>query len=207
MAKKATITRIRTLYAIFMGVIAVCICLFFLNVFTSAVTRSDTEEYTVTGGESGMKLQMAKPDVSTGYTISDAITYTVTSGNPATVDSDGLVTRTGVGVVTVTMVYSEIMTGVETWDLTNTPVADDTEDTIFQFHFRDYTNPNAVVRYVYDGLTHTYYLYVTSSKATILYIDALPLSGYTVVINDGTNTTTLTSASTSVSSVNIAASA
>lgn len=36
MAKKATITRIRTLYAIFMGVIAVCICLFFLNVFTSA---------------------------------------------------------------------------------------------------------------------------------------------------------------------------
>jgi hypothetical protein len=36
MAKKAIITRIRTLYAIFMGVIAVCIGLFFLNVFTSA---------------------------------------------------------------------------------------------------------------------------------------------------------------------------
>lgn len=36
MAKKATITRIRTLYAIFIGVIALCIALFFLNVFTSA---------------------------------------------------------------------------------------------------------------------------------------------------------------------------
>lgn len=36
MAKKATITRIRTLYAIFISVIAVCIALFFLNVFTSA---------------------------------------------------------------------------------------------------------------------------------------------------------------------------
>ena len=36
MAKKATITRIRTLYAIFMGVIALCIALFFLNVFTTA---------------------------------------------------------------------------------------------------------------------------------------------------------------------------
>lgn len=36
MAKKATITRIRTLYAIFIGVIALCITLFFLNVFTSA---------------------------------------------------------------------------------------------------------------------------------------------------------------------------
>ena len=36
MAKKATITRIRPLYAIFIGVIALCIALFFLNVFTSA---------------------------------------------------------------------------------------------------------------------------------------------------------------------------
>ena len=36
MAKKATITRIRTLYAIFIGVTALCITLFFLNVFTSA---------------------------------------------------------------------------------------------------------------------------------------------------------------------------
>lgn len=36
MAKKTTITRIRTLYAIFIGVIALCIALFFLNVFTSA---------------------------------------------------------------------------------------------------------------------------------------------------------------------------
>ena len=36
MARKATITRIRTLYAIFMGVIALCIALFFLNVFTTA---------------------------------------------------------------------------------------------------------------------------------------------------------------------------
>ena len=36
MAKKATITRIRTLYAIFIGIIALCITLFFLNVFTSA---------------------------------------------------------------------------------------------------------------------------------------------------------------------------
>lgn len=36
MAKKAIITRIRTLYAIFIGVTAVCIVLFFLNVFTSA---------------------------------------------------------------------------------------------------------------------------------------------------------------------------
>lgn len=36
MAKKATITRIRIIYAIFIGVIALCIALFFLNVFTSA---------------------------------------------------------------------------------------------------------------------------------------------------------------------------
>ena len=36
MAKKGTITRIRTLYAIFMGIVAVCIGLFFLNVFTAA---------------------------------------------------------------------------------------------------------------------------------------------------------------------------
>lgn len=36
MSKKAIITRIRTLYAIFIGVVAACIVLFFLNVFTSA---------------------------------------------------------------------------------------------------------------------------------------------------------------------------
>lgn len=36
MAKKGAITRIRTLYAVFLGVIAVCIGLFFLNVFTAA---------------------------------------------------------------------------------------------------------------------------------------------------------------------------
>lgn len=36
MAKKATITRIRILYAIIIGVVALCIGLFFLNVFTSA---------------------------------------------------------------------------------------------------------------------------------------------------------------------------
>ena len=36
MAKKSAITRMRTLYAIFMSVIGVCIGLFFLNVFTAA---------------------------------------------------------------------------------------------------------------------------------------------------------------------------
>ena len=36
MAKKSAINRMRTLYAIFMGVIALCIALFFLNVFTTA---------------------------------------------------------------------------------------------------------------------------------------------------------------------------
>ena len=36
MAKKGTITRIRTLYAVFIGIIALCIGLFFLNVFTAA---------------------------------------------------------------------------------------------------------------------------------------------------------------------------
>ena len=176
------------------------------NVFTSSVTRTVNETITFTGGVEDYTYQLAKPVLSSGFSETGAATFAVESG-PATVNaSTGLLTFTGSGTVKVTMTYSETMTGVEQWATANQITSDDTEGTIFEYHLRDFDNPNIVVYYSYDGPNHTYTLYVDAKEDTVLYIDNLPLAGYTVVVvvnGDTTNKTTLTSASTSITSIDI----
>ena len=156
-----------------------------------------SQEYTITGGETGLQIQLPKPLVSDGFTITTPISYSATG--PATITStDGLLTFNSSGTVDVTMTYVETMTNVEQWETASHITSDDTEGTIIGYHFRDYGDPNTVIRFVYDGQNYTYTIYITSSEDTTLYIDSLPLEGYTVVIivnNDETHKTTLISTS------------
>lgn len=176
------------------------------NIFTSSVTRTINETITFTGGVADYTYQLAKPVLSTGFTQTDAATFAVESG-PATIEAaTGLMTFTGSGTVKVTMTYSETMSNVEQWATAQSATTDDTVGRIFKFHLRDFDNPNITVSYFYDGPNHIYTLYVDAKEDTALYIDNLPLTGYTVdiVINGDTeHKTTLTSASTSTTSITI----
>ena len=127
---------------------------------------------------------------------------------PATVDNNSKVlTWSGNGTVELTMTYTEMMSNVEQWATAQTATTDDTEGRIFQYHLRDYDDPNLTVYYTYDGPNHIYTLYVNAVNDTVLYIDNLPSeTGYTVeiVVNDDTaHKTVLTSASTSITSIPI----
>ena len=169
------------------------------NTFTSSVTKELNETYTITGAKNGDKIQLSLPITTTGFTADGSAVFTVSSGS-AEVNSSGLITVTGAGEIVVTVAYSESKANVETWDSATTIVADDTEGTIFAFHLRDYNTPNLVTRYVYDGVTNTYTVYITATVDGEIEIDTLPPEGYTVkvVINNGTPIT-LTSESTTTS--------
>ena len=171
------------------------------NVFTSIVTKTIEETYTITGAKNGVKIQLSLPQKTTGFTSGNTV-FTVVSG-PATVDQNGLITITGTGAVEVSMTYSETKADVEEWN-TSLVIDDVTEGTIFEYHLRDYNMPNLVTRYVYDGATKTYTIYMTATVSGEILIDTLPPEGYTVVviINNGTPIT-LTSASTATTSITI----
>ena len=152
------------------------------NVFTSSVTRTVTDTITITGGQSGTKIQLDTPLLSSGgFVVESAATFAVSSG-PATVTASGLVTLTGSSQVVITMSYSESLENVEQWATASVAVTDDTEGTIFAGHFRDYDDPNIKVRYMYDGPNKIYSIYITAVNSTILDIDTLPPEGYTVKI-------------------------
>lgn len=176
------------------------------NVFTSRVTRAVSETIVITGGKNGLTVQLPTPVASDGFTITGAINYVRQSG-PATVNqSTGLVTFSDTGTVTITMTYTESKDNVEEWTTADEAEEDDTVGRIFKYHLRDYDDPNLTVRYVYDGTSKTYTLYVTAVNDTTMYIDNLPLTGYTVIVvvnGDTAHKTTLTSASTSISSITI----
>ncbi len=174
------------------------------NNFTSVVTRTVTEIITISGAEKGASIQLPTPVQSSGFTIDSAASYSSTSDSATVNATTGLVSITGTGNVVITMSYSESQSNVETWSTASSSISDDTEGTIFTYHLRDYEDPNMVVQYTYDGAEHIYTLNITATKSTVLYVDALPLDGYTVVIVvNGTETATLTSSSTSITSVDI----
>ncbi|MBE6133658.1 MAG: hypothetical protein E7178_03190 [Erysipelotrichaceae bacterium] len=189
------------------------------NVFTSQVTRSVTQTITYSGGATGEIVKLPTPVTTTGFTITEAATYSVEQGNPATIDNTKKeLTWTGSGTVKLTMTYAETMNNVEEWATATTASSDNTEGTIFEYHLRDYDDPNLTVYYYYDVASKTYTLYINAANDTELYIDSLPpapraetqqlpaIPLYTVeiVVNgDTAHKTVLTSASTSITSIPI----
>ena len=170
------------------------------NIFTSVVTKTIEETYTITGAKSGVKIQLSLPQQTAGFTPGSTV-FTVVDG-PASVNQSGLITITGTGDVEVSMTYSESKANVEEWNTALVITDDSTEGTIFEFHLRDYNMPNLVTSYVYDGATYTYNVYLTATEDTYIEIDALPPEGYTVVVivnGDTAHPTTLTSTSQTTS--------
>lgn len=106
MSKKATITRIRTLYAIFMGVIALCIGLFFLNVFTAA-EPIDVVDFGESKGEYGMiitDLQSSQSVYRQDYEV---------EGLPEGLSANARVSRFDVGIASDDM--DALPTGKAVW--------------------------------------------------------------------------------------------
>ncbi len=98
----------------------------------------------------------------------------------------------------------QVKSNVESWTTATSQNTEADFADIMEFHLVDSDDPNLVISYSYGGDDTTYTVTVKATTATTLIIDSLPISGYTVIITDGTTSTTLTSSS-DVTRISIAA--
>ena len=151
--------------------------------WTYTVTQQIDSVYTLTGIP-GTTVQLHAGGEGTA-------SWSLKTGNSASVDTNGLVTFTGSGVVVINSTLSVTKNNVT--EYSGPGAVSGVEGSAGGISYV-ITNGEASVSWSYDAYTKTYTVRVYSTVGATIAVTK-PAEGYTIVITDGTNNTSITSAS------------